>query len=206
MRTALLAELPLSRSDRPPTSPFAIFQPGQARNFTKVARANSALDGDSLRQRLREALFGPWRYSKKSEVFNHLRWDPATSLQERAYERDASTNMGTRAVPGVMLLAIRGLRFYPLVTEDRSARPRGWVRTSDLREDVANRWARSFVWPIWEDPVGVEEIGLLLSHPEITARQPDFQALRANGVTARFVADLTGPSADVAALSFGQRI
>lgn len=204
MRAALLAELPLTASGRPPISPFAIYQPGQGRNFTKVARKNSSLGGGTLRRRLREALFGPWRYSKKD--VNPLRWDPVTSLQERAYERDASTNMGTRAVPGLMLLAVRGLRFYPLVTEARWARPRGWVRTADLRDDVATRWARSFIWPIWEEPVGVDEVELLLSHPEISARRPNYSALRANGVTSRFVADLTGPSSGVKALSFGQRV
>lgn len=203
LRAAFLAELPLNRSNRPPTSPFLIYQPGQGRNFTRLARANSSLAGDTLRRRLREALFGPWRY--ETTGVNHLRWDPMSSLQERAYERDASTKMGTRAVPGLMLLAIRGLCFYPVVTESRSARPRGWVRTAELQEG-ASRWGWSFVWPIWEEGLGPNEVGLLLSHPELTAPKPDYGALRANGVTARFVADRTGPSAGVQALSFGQRI
>lgn len=204
MRASLMAELPPSRSGKPPLSPFAIYQPGQGRDFTKLARSNSRLEGKRLRDALRNALFGPWKY--RSSGTNPLRWDPATSLQERAYEADASTNMGTRAVPGLMLLAIRGLRFYPLITEARRARPRGWVTTEDLRGPSARRWSRSFVWPIWEDPLGRDAVGLILSNPELTKPKPDYGALRAHGVSARFVAELAGPSSGAQALAWGERV
>lgn len=204
MRASLLAELPLSSSGKPPLSPFAIYQPGQGRNFTKLARANSRLDGERLRDAIRSALMGPWQY--RSTDVNPLRWDPATSLQERAYEADASTNMGTRAVPGLMLLAIRGLTFFPLMTEARGARPRGWVASRDLRGGSVRRRSRSFVWPIWEVPLNRDAVALVLSHPELTSKAPDYGVLRAQGVTARFVAELAGPSEGAQALAWGERI
>lgn len=204
MRAAFVAELPLSRSGKPPLSPFVIFQPGQARNFTRLARDNSSPSPKNLSQQLREALFGPWRY--KTSKTNPMRWDPVTSLQERAYERDASTHMGTRAVPGVMLLAIRGLRFYPTITTRDRAIPRGWVATNEVRRHEAPRRARSFVWPIWSDGLGRDEVRLLLSHPELVVHRPDWRTLRAHGVERRYVADLTGPSDGVQALSWGEPI
>lgn len=204
MRAALVAELPLSRSGKPPLSPFVIFQPGQGRNFTRLARENSSLDPKRLCQQLHEALFGPWRY--KASKVNPMRWDPVTSLQERAYERDASTHMGTRAVPGVMLLAIRGLRFYPTITTRHRAVPRGWVATNEVRGNGARRWARSFVWPVWSGGLGRDELRLLLSHPELVVHRPNWEALRAHGVERRYVADLSGPSDGAQALSWGDPV
>lgn len=204
MRAAFVAELPLSRKGNPPLSPFLIFQPGQGRDFTGLARKNSSPSPRALTQQLREALFGPWRYTTSN--VNPMRWDPTSSLQERAYERDASTHMGTRAVPGVMLLAIRGLRFYPTITTRNRAIPRGWVATNEVRGNDARRSARSFVWPVWSSALGRAELRLLLSHPELVVHRPDWRTLRAHGVQRRYVADLTGPSDGVQALSWGEPI
>lgn len=205
MRAAFVAELPLSRrSGNPPLSPFLIFQPGQGRDFTRLARENSSPSPKALTQHLREALFGPWKY--KTSKVNPMRWDPVSSLQERAYERDASTHMGTRAVPGVMLLAIRGLRFYPTITTRHRAIPRGWVPTSEVRGSPVRSSARSFAWPVWSSALGRAELRLLLSHPELVVHRPDWRALGAHGVRRRYVADLTGPSDGVQALSWGEPI
>lgn len=202
MRAAFVAELPLTRSGKPHLSPFLVYQPGQARNATKLARKASSLTTTSLPRRLHEALFGPWIYKK----VNPMRWDPATSLQERAYERDASTHMGTTGVPGVVLLAVRGLRFYPLLTTSSRAVPRGWVATNDVRNNGAPRRARSFVWPLWGSGLGPGELRLLLSHPQLLVHRPDWGALGALGVERRYVADLTGPSDGAQALSWGEPI
>jgi hypothetical protein len=92
------------------------------------------------RERLREAVCGPWRYDSP---LPSLSWD---SRGERVYALRGRNPSGVKrlGVPGADWLAFRGLAFYPV------ARATSGLRTTAC--DAA--WKTSaFRWPLWRVPV-----------------------------------------------------
>lgn len=95
---------------------------------------------DVDRERLREALFGPWAYDS---TLPSLSWDVRG---ERIYALRATdpSPEKRRGIPGADWLAFRGLVFYPVART-----PRGSLRTTACNAE----WKRSaFRWPLWSVP------------------------------------------------------
>jgi hypothetical protein len=106
---------------------------------------------------LHACLFEPWRHARGIQS---LRWDPGAGVPARAIMAQAPTHLGPSGVPGAVLLAVRGMAFFPLVTTHggRTGRapravPAGLVKRNH------------FVWPIWSEPLSERATRMLLSMP-----------------------------------------
>ena len=144
------------------------FTAGQQK-FLEMVRSLAA---DVDRERLREAICGPWRYDS---ALPSLSWD---ARGERVYAvRAINPSKEKRlGVPGSDWLAFRGLAFYPVT---RTA-------TGSLRTTACNdEWKRSaFRWPIWSAPCTRDVAGslvadqTLISQSSRTRLRPDDLAAR----------------------------
>lgn len=191
MVAACAAELPLRRGpeDRVAYTPFRLIpRVGRAR-FLATAHALSEAHGNH--ERVAHALFEPWRYEKG----NNLRWDPGATIPARAYTAEAPTHFGPLAVPGAMLLAVAGLRFFPLLLAHGQGACRGFGYARDR-----------LVWPIWRDPLSQRATRILLGLPELHADDPDHAMLDRHGVVARLVATRERLGGDVEMLSWGNPV
>lgn len=112
------------------------FTAGQQQWLAMVRALIAGVD----RERLREAVCGPWRYDSP---LPSLSWD---SRGERVYALRATnpSNVKRLGVPGADWLAFRGLAFYPV------ARISNGLRTTAC--DAAWK-ASAFRWPLWRVPV-----------------------------------------------------
>lgn len=193
---ACLSELPSRRrnEDLAPYTPFRVIpRVGRAR-FLATASAVSSIE--KPQQALHEALFQEWRYKKT----NNLRWDPGATLAARAYTARAPTHFGPLGVPGAMLLAVAGLRYFPLMPTRRGelARPRQGCRA------FGSTRGRVLVWPLWNQALNEGGVRLLLGLPELYTARPDPERLRRHGVEARMVAVRERIGDDDEVLSWGE--
>lgn len=109
------------------------------------------------RDRLQEAVCGPWRYDS---ALPSLSWD---SRGERVYALRGTnpSNEKRLGVPGADWLAFRGLVFYPV------ARINGALRTTAC--DAA--WKSSaFRWPLWRVPVTCRVARSLVADSSLIAK------------------------------------
>jgi hypothetical protein len=155
MIAACLCELPL-RTLQQPTGTAVSYTP--FRLIPRVGRARF-LDA-ALREcqagvdHLHDCLFEPWRYHRGIQS---LRWDPGAAVPARALMAQAPTHLGPSGVPGAVLLAVRGLPFFPLVTTRAGPTKRAAPPGMPQRRD--------FVWPIWSEPLSERATRMMLSMP-----------------------------------------
>ena len=124
------------------------------------------------RERLQEAVCGPWRYDTP---LPSLSWD---ARGERMYAiRAINPSKEKRlSVPGSDWLAFRGLVFYPVTRTIK-----GSLRTTACDPE----WKRSaFRWPIWAVPCTRDVIGSLVAD-ETLVSQSRRARLRPDDLTAR---------------------
>lgn len=142
---ALLAELP-PRRDKETVyyTPFRLMPRVGRAKFLEVALRESRHGVAHLRS----CLFESWAYTPDTQS---MRWDPAAPVPARALMAEAPTDAKPHGVPGAILLAIRGLASFPLITQRYSAVPAGMVERT------------GFTWPIWRDPLQLPVIRMLLS-------------------------------------------
>lgn len=119
------------------------------------------------RERLREALYGPWRYQDKT---SSLGWDPET-VQIAAYMAEEPTKKGAFCVAGAVWLAFEALPFFPVVSDGQYRRVPGW-----------NRQGTRFSWPIWRFPLQADTVRTLLSMPELAEDTLSDHIMRARGI------------------------
>jgi hypothetical protein len=130
------------------------FTAGQQQFLKMVRELASRVD----RERLKEALQGPWRYDSS---LPSLSWD---SRGERLYAvRATNPSKETRlGVPGADWLAFRGLVFYPVT---RAAN--GSLRTTACDPE----WKSSaFRWPVWTTPASRNVVKSLVADRTLVAR------------------------------------
>jgi hypothetical protein len=142
---ACVAELPPRRDgEHVHYTPFRLMpRVGRARFLDTALR-----ESHNGVEHLRSCLFETWCYMPDTQS---MRWDPASLVPARALMAEAPTHAKPRGVPGAILLAIRGLASFPLITQRDRARSAGMVNHS------------RFVWPIWRDPLRLPVIRTLLS-------------------------------------------
>ncbi|HXL90194.1 MAG TPA: hypothetical protein VN969_14705 [Streptosporangiaceae bacterium] len=131
------------------------FTAGQQRFLEMVRTLVSGVD----RERLREAVCGPWRYDS---ALPSLSWD---ARGERIYAVRATNPSKDKrqAVPGADWLAFRGLIFYP-VTRTLG----GSLRTTACD----NEWKRSaFRWPLWSVPCCRDALGSLVADQTLVSHR-----------------------------------
>ena len=130
------------------------FTAGQQKFLSMVRELAAAVD----RERLQEAICGPWRYDSP---LPSLSWD---SRGERVYAVRA-VNPSTEkrlGIPGADWLAFRALVFYPVTRTGR-----GSLRTTACDTE----WKSSaFRWPIWTRPVTRQVARSLVADPSLVSR------------------------------------
>lgn len=195
---ACVAELPL-RVDKSSVSytPLRLIpRVGRARFLEVALRESQAGLGH-----IEACLFERWTYSAGVQS---LRWDPAALVPARALMAQAPTHLGTRGVAGAVLLAVRGLAFFPMMTVGASTRrqravPPGMIDRGRL------------IWPIWSGPLEPPLVRMLLSmrwlhaldDEDRTRREHAREQARAHGVVARFAAQRVSRAEDDEALGWG---
>ncbi|HVX23559.1 MAG TPA: hypothetical protein VHB02_19610 [Acidimicrobiales bacterium] len=163
---ALLAEgafagRPGTGNDRDAKPTHLHFTAGQ-QQFLKMARE---LAGRVDRDRVEEALVGPWRYDSDLPSF---RWDLRGERLYAVSARNPSTDP-PRSVPAANWLAFLGLRFFPVVALNES------LRTTLC----AAPWKSggSLTWPLWHNPLSASSIfSMLTSLPLAKMGVPEQQA------------------------------
>ncbi len=111
------------------------------------------LAGPFAEDDVRDALRGPWQYRDD----NHsLGWDPQTqrlhALRNKLPEKDKSN----RSVRAAVFLATQALPLFPCFVRGGSLYTTGFYR------EGGEEW---FSWPIWRDPVSLDTLRSLLTHP-----------------------------------------
>jgi len=130
------------------------FTAGQQQFLTMIRDLAANVDRD----RLREALQGPWRYDSP---LPSLSWD---SRGERIYAVRATNPSKEKrlGVPGADWLAFRGLTFYPVTRT-----PSGALKTTACD----TKWKNSaFRWPLWTVPATRNTIRSLVADPALVAK------------------------------------
>jgi hypothetical protein len=141
------------------------FTAGQQQFLEMVRTLISEVD----RERLKEAICGPWRYDSPLPT---LSWD---ARGERVYAVRATNPSKEKrlGVPGADLLAFCGLAFYPVLRTVN-----GSLRTTACDSE----WKRSaFRWPLWSVPCTRDVIRSLVADrtlisPRSAARPEDLAA------------------------------
>jgi hypothetical protein len=140
-----LAALGAPRADRFLATRFDMTAGSQ-----KFLRELEALPKAVTPESVREALFGPWRYSDST---HSLGWDPVmlrggafTSVQPRELKKE-------RGVTAAVWLASECLPLFPCFIDDRGRLAvRGWV-------------GNQFRWPVWERPAKLAGVKALIRNP-----------------------------------------
>jgi len=130
------------------------FTAGQ-QQFLRMVRTLAA---EVNRDRLHEALWGPWKYDSPLPSFS---WD---ARGDRMYAvRAANPSKEQRlGVPGADWLAFRGLVFYPVYRTVQGA----------LHTTACDfPWKRSaFRWPLWSVPCSRDVVGSLVADQSLVSR------------------------------------
>jgi hypothetical protein len=130
------------------------FTAGQQQFLSMIRDLMAGVDRD----RLFEAVCGPWRYDSPLPT---LSWD---SRGERVYAlRGGNPSKEKRlGVPGADWLAFRGLVFYPV-----TRREDGYLRTTACDD----AWKSSaFRWPLWKAPATRAVVGSLVADRTLVAK------------------------------------
>lgn len=144
------------------------FTAGQQR-FLDMARTLAAGVEEA---RLREAVFGPWRYDSS---LPSLSWDVARGDRVYALRATNPSNDKRLGVPGADWLAFRGLAFYPVRAVG------GSLRTTACNAE----WKRSaFRWPLWTARATRDTARSLVADHSLVSRRarPSGSALAARGL------------------------
>lgn len=109
---------------------------------------------------------------EKREVSNTSRWHPA-EYQPAAYcATDPQYNKHQDWV-GLNVLALFGTSFYPLVDTQKGRSTAGFRRLNRTSE---------FSWPVWKEPLIIDEVRSLLTHPACHQEPIDPSILSALGI------------------------
>jgi hypothetical protein len=161
------------RSDSIQPTPFCFTTGAGHQFFLETARelvARVTADG------VGRTLFRSWDY--RDEGLS-MRWDPIEDRRYALMDRDptASDNR-PRTMWMANLLAYRALALFPTAAVGQRLATAGW----DGR-------GRTFTWPLWEHPLGVDGVRSLVQLRELIEERPDPARLRALGVVAAYRAE-----------------
>ncbi len=134
------------------------------------------LIADTTIEHLHKTLFETWRYD--DPLKNHsLRWDPMDDIRY-ALRWDNPKGDKNRKLSGSMWganrLAIEALPMLPTIPVKTRLETTGFTQ----HKGQGTIWS----WPLWNTPIGLDEIRSLLSHPMLMNETPDRHALLAIGV------------------------
>lgn len=150
--------------------------------------AKSVVQRKQGRETFQEALFGPWQYE---DTQHSLGWDPSTeSLYAlRANDPTVSKNQKKRSVRAAIYLAAEALPLFPCAPEGSKLVTRGFSEIpKEERTKTERKEAKEIVfsWPVWRNPLCLEEIRSLLALKTLTWEKPPLSELRAIGIAEVF--------------------
>lgn len=157
-----------ARSDSIEPTPFCFITGSGHQFFLETARD---LIGRVTVEGVSRALFGPWDYRDQGLS---MRWDPIEDRRYALMAGDPSDNKA-RTMWMANLLAYRALALFPTAAVGRRLAAAGW----DGR-------ARTFTWPLWEHPLGVDSVRSLVQLRDLIEERPDSGGLRARGIVAAY--------------------
>ncbi len=132
---------------------------------------------------LQRSLFTGWRYSTGAVS---MRWDTQDEKRQYALQSSDPTKSNNPPVadPGANFLAVEGLPLFPLVP-NRQAGQAGFDGKGD---------GRSWSWPIWTHPIGLDVVRSLLAVPLTDAEQWPPTRRREIGISTVFQSRIVMPS------------
>jgi hypothetical protein len=108
---------------------------------------------EKVRQKIHEALFGPWSYQDDE---HSLGWDPNGQRLHALRNKAPTVDDKNRSVLGAVFLATQALPFFPCFAVGPN------LYTTCFHRDDGEDW---FSWPIWRDPISLNTLRSLLAHP-----------------------------------------
>ena len=106
------------------------------------------------------------------KVSNSSRWNPA-EFRSAAYTTTDPAKTDFLDHPGLNVIALVGLTFYPVIDSSKNKSTPGFARIE--REN-------QFSWPVWNEPLTPEETTSLLHHPEVHRGETNHQILQKIGI------------------------
>jgi hypothetical protein len=135
----------------------------------------AALNAEVTVDHLSEALFDGWLTNNKGLAF---RWDPSDA-REYALRWGDPSKEGAWTTWGANRLAYEALPFFPTQPQAGELVTTGFPRRRRKQKE-------EFTWPLWEHPLGCDEIKSLLALSELQSEVFDRSALEPRGITEIF--------------------
>lgn len=166
---------------------------GSQQNFLETALHLSGFhekpkDRDAritTKNHLTATLLEPWKYE---ESMPGCRWDAQEDRHYALRHRDPTqTHKGegqgdsdgkVRTQRGANRLGIEALSVFPLMPNTKRAETPGFSYTRET--------GHVFSWPIWNYPLTLAPVRVLMSHPRLTMKEPNLTTLSPLGVIALF--------------------
>jgi hypothetical protein len=168
---------------------------GSQQNFLETALHLSGFHPKDRLQRittedhLRSTLFDVWKFKEpmpgcrwEAQEDRHSALRHARSNKKHEAERKLKTEDYNGLVctqRGANRLAIEAMACFPLMPGSRRA------ETTGFRYDKEER-QHQFTWPVWECPLTLESVRVLVAHPELTEEKPSHRKLLPLGVSGVF--------------------
>lgn len=167
-------------------SSFRMVRSGDSSGQGLPAYAQAIREGLTL-QHLRMALLDSWRY--EDDAFS-LRWDPVEDQRYalRWYDpsQQANKKHSLRTMRGANALALEGLALLPVQPQLYGVATTNFSRLEQRRV--------FFTWPIWDVAVTLDVVRSVLTIPELAARLPDRETLRAIGIAEIYRSERIAPN------------
>jgi hypothetical protein len=170
---------------------------GSQQNFLETAlhlsgfhpKRNERLERITTEEHLRSTLLEVWQFKDpmpgcrwEAQEDRHSALRHARSNKKHEAERALDTKGYdglVRTQRGANRLGIEAMACYPLMPGSRGA-----VTTGFRYDREGNR--DQFTWPIWECPLTLESVRVLVAHPELTEEKPSYRKLVPLGVSGVF--------------------
>jgi len=182
---------------------------GSQQEFLKTAldlsgfnsKPKDRLERITTKEHLHSTLLEVWQFKEpmpgcrwEAQEDRHSALRHARSNKEHKAEEGIKTMGYTGSVctqRGANRLGIEAMTCFPLIPGSRRA------ETTGFRYNQTERW-HQFTWPVWEGPLTLESVRVLVAHPELTEEKPSHRKLLSLGVSSVFrTTRLTTPKGQV---------
>lgn len=139
----------------------------------------------TTKEHLRTTLLESWKYE---EPMPGCRWDAQEDRQYALRHRDptqihkskvkSDSDGKVRTQRGANRLGIEALSVFPLMPNTQRAETPGFFYIREV--------GHVFSWPIWDRPLTLTSVRVLMGHPQLTSKDPELESLSPLGVIALF--------------------
>lgn len=155
------------------------FHPKEKERFERVTTAEHLISTLLEVWQFRDRMPG-CRWEAQEDRHSALRHAGTTKKHKATGDVDTKGYDGSVCTQrGANRLGIEGMTCFPLMPGVRRA------ETTGFRSDRKG-WVEQFTWPVWECPLTLETVRVLVAHPELTRENPRHQKLFPLGVRGVF--------------------